>query len=127
MSGKSNQNLYFLHEKSCFAVFFQEWKRVKKYANQLFKSNISVDWNWCRTYLFFHECKRKQEIYPEFSTSCRNSYFLYWNFEDKKLFCGLFSRMNIWNEWKNPQFNFSSKIFFQMKWKSNQDMTPTFP
>ena len=34
---------------------------------------------------------------------------------------------------KNPQFNFSSqdlsieRNFFQMRWKSNQDITPTFP
>ena len=34
---------------------------------------------------------------------------------------------------KNPQFNFLSqnlskeRNFFKMRWKSNQDMTPTFP
>ena len=59
-----------------------------------------------------------------------NSYFLHWNFDWKSWFVVFFLE---WNEWKNPQFNFSSqnlsieRNFFQMRWKRNQDITPTFP
>ena len=35
-----------------------------------------------------------------------NSYFLYWNFAWKSCFVVFFLK---WNEWKNPQFNFSSQ------------------
>ena len=34
----------------------------------------------------------------------RNSYFLHWNFVRKSCFVVFFLE---WNEWKNPQFNFS--------------------
>ena len=36
-----------------------------------------------------------------------NSYILHWNFDWKKCFVEFFLE---WNEWKNPQFNFSSQI-----------------
>ena len=35
-----------------------------------------------------------------------NSYILHWNFDWKKCFVEFFLE---WNEWKNPQFNFSSQ------------------
>ena len=35
-----------------------------------------------------------------------NSYFLHWNFDSKSCFVVFFL---LWNEWKNPQFNFSSQ------------------
>ena len=60
----------------------------------------------------------------------RNSYFLHWNFDWKSWIVVFFLE---WNESKNPQFNFSSqnlsieRNFFQMRWKINQDITPTFP
>ena len=37
----------------------------------------------------------------------RNSYFLHWNFDWKSCFVVFFLE---WNEWKNPQFNFSSQL-----------------
>ena len=37
-----------------------------------------------------------------------NSYFLLWNFDWKSCFVVVFFLE--WNEWKNPQFNFSSQI-----------------
>ena len=36
----------------------------------------------------------------------KNSYFLHWNFDWKSCFVVFFLE---WNEWKNPQFNFSSQ------------------
>ena len=40
------ENSYFLHlnfdEKSCFAVFLHEWKRVKKATIQLLEDKVSV-------------------------------------------------------------------------------------
>ena len=36
----------------------------------------------------------------------KNSYFLQWNFDWKSCFVVFFHE---WNEWKNPQFNFSSQ------------------
>ena len=36
----------------------------------------------------------------------RNSYFLHWYFDWKSCFVVFFHE---WNEWKNPQFNFSSQ------------------
>ena len=39
-------------------------------------------------------------------TSSKNSYFLHWNFDWKSCFVVFFHE---WNEWKNPQFNFSSQ------------------
>ena len=60
----------------------------------------------------------------------KNIYFLHWNFDEKSCFVVFFHE---WNEWKNPQFNFSSQNlsiehnFFQMRCKSKQYMTPTFP
>ena len=36
----------------------------------------------------------------------RNSYFLHWNFDWKSCFVVFFHE---WNEWKNPQINFSSQ------------------
>ena len=39
-------------------------------------------------------------------TSLINSYFLHWNFDWKSCFVVFFLE---WNEWKNPQFNFSSQ------------------
>ena len=60
-----------------------------------------------------------------------NNYFLHWNFDKKSYFVVFFHE---WNEWKNPQFNFSSQNlsiecnFFRWGVKeSNQDITPTFP
>ena len=41
-----------------------------------------------------------------FSTKLKNSYFLHWNFDWKSCFVVFFLE---WNEWKNPQFNFSSQ------------------
>ena len=60
----------------------------------------------------------------------KNSYFIHWNFDWKICFVVFFLE---WKEWKNPQFNFSSqnlsieRNFFQMRWKRNQEFTPTFP
>ena len=36
----------------------------------------------------------------------RNNYFLHWNYDEKSWF-GVF--FHEWNEWKNPQLNFSSQ------------------
>ena len=35
---------------------------------------------------------------------CRNNYFLHWNFEKIVVF------FHEWNEWKNPQLNFSNEM-----------------
>ena len=43
--------------------------------------------------------------YPKRKNS-NNSYFLHWNFDWKSCFVVFFLK---WNEWKNPQFNFSSQ------------------
>ena len=54
------------------------------------------------------------------------SYFLYWNFDEKSWSVVFFHE---WNEWKNPQFNFSSqnlrieRNFF--KW--DRKLTKIFP
>ena len=39
-------------------------------------------------------------------TKTSKSYFLHWNFDKKSCFVVFFHE---WNEWKNPQFNFSSQ------------------
>ena len=59
---------------------------------------------------------RKLELNLSFSFSLAsykyvNSYFLYWNFDEKGCFVVSFHE---WNDWKNPQFNFSNS-FFQSK------------
>ena len=41
-----------------------------------------------------------------FSISFEKNYILYWNFDEKSCFVVFFHE---WNEWKNPQFNFSSQ------------------
>ena len=58
----------------------------------------------------------------------KNSYFLHWNSYEESCFVVFFHK---WNEWKNPQFNclswnLSIEHNFQMRWKSNQDMTLLF-
>ena len=48
----------------------------------------------------------KTEFIPQLHNECGNSYFLHWNFDWKSCFVVFFLE---WNEWKNPQFNFSSQ------------------
>ena len=45
-------------------------------------------------------------FYLVYKTYMKNSYFLHWNFDWKSCFVVFFLE---WNEWKNPQFNFSSQ------------------
>ena len=44
--------------------------------------------------------------YEKHCSKLCNSYFLHWNFDWKSCFVVFFHE---WNEWKNPQFNFSSQ------------------
>ena len=59
----------------------------------------------------------------------QNSYFLHWNFDEKSCFVVFFHE---WNEWKNPQFNFSSQNlsiecnFFKWDGKETKISHPLF-
>ena len=48
----------------------------------------------------------KTKILRNIRSTGWNSYFLHWNFDWKSCFVVFFLE---WNEWKNPQFNFSSQ------------------
>ena len=57
----SYNEINFDNKKSWFTLFFSPMKWVKKYANQLFKSEyIGAE------RFFLQKCKRKQEIKLEF-------------------------------------------------------------
>ena len=72
---------FWLEKLNC--GFFHSLHSRKSPTKQLFQSKF--------TYFYLWVC---------------NSYFLYWNFDWKSCFVLFFLE---WNEWKNPQFNFSSQ------------------
>ena len=59
-------------------------------------------------YIWYSYSKKDQNLDKNtyFSVELKNSYFLHWNFDWKSCFVVFFLE---WNEWKNPQFNFSSQ------------------
>ena len=62
---------------------------------------------WKRIFYFWLQKESFLEILFCFVWKTQgNSYFLHWNFDWKSCFVVCFHK---WNEWKNPQFNFSSQ------------------
>ena len=88
-----------------FNIFFYRFisTRFRDYARSTCR--LSPNNENCKKKLFFRICVQLSKSMNIISSEL-NSYFLHWNFDWKSCFVVFFLE---WNEWKNPQFNFSSQ------------------